>query len=218
MSERQVQLDQRPGFPARLIRAWPALAIAVGILTLAGIAGIFTRSGPDRQSPDRASGTPAGSGGGFRLPELDGAMVDSADFVGKLVVADFWATWCQPCRLQAEMLEQLFADLDPAAVQFLAINIGEDPETVRRFVEQTPFSYPVLLDEASLLMRQYALTGLPTVIIFDRQSEIAFRHAGIVDSAILRLELIKVGLEPGEAAGLPAAGRIDESERPATVR
>ncbi len=130
----------------------------------------------------------------FRLPDLDGNSVGPPDFAGKVVVAEFWATWCAPCRVQAKMLDKLFHEVDPDDVQFLAINVGESAAKISPYLEKTPFPYPVLLDEGDQLMERYRLIGLPTILVVDRAGEITYSHVGLVDSGTLRLELIKAGM------------------------
>ena len=82
-----------------------------------------------------------------RLAALGGGTVGFGDFEGEIVVVDFWASWCGPCRLQAKILAPLHEQLD-GRVQFLAINLGEDLATVERYVAKNAFPYPVLMDPA----------------------------------------------------------------------
>ncbi|MEM7587907.1 MAG: TlpA disulfide reductase family protein [Acidobacteriota bacterium] len=148
---------------------------------------------PDPEAPETAD---------FRLPDLEGNEVGPPDFLGKVVVAEFWATWCAPCRVQAKMLETLYHVVDPEAVQFLAINVGEAAETIQPYLDETPFPYPVLLDQQDELMAEYRLIGLPTILVIDPEGKITYSHVGLVDSGTLRLELIKAGMpaEPVQAA------------------
>ncbi len=131
----------------------------------------------------------------FRLASLDGGEIGPQDFAGEVVVVELWATWCGPCKLQARFLEELHQELDGRGVHFLAVSIGEDEETVRQFVERTPFPYPVLLDPQDTLGQRYQVLGLPTVMIIDRQGTISFLETGISDTARLRQALKSAGAD-----------------------
>ncbi len=127
----------------------------------------------------------------FRLASLEGGVLGPADFSGKVVVLEFWATWCGPCKLQAKILDKLHEELEGQGVQILAVDVGEDPETVRGYVERWPFPYPVLLDEAEQLMQTYRISGLPTVIVVNRQGHVSFLNVGVTDAPTLRREIAK---------------------------
>lgn len=129
----------------------------------------------------------------FRLASLDGPMIGPADYPGEVVLAEFWATWCGPCRLQARVLEQLHEEMEGRGVRFLAIDVGEDEETVRNFVTETPFPYPVLLDPQDSLSARYQVLGLPTVMIINRQGQITFMETGVTPIEKLRSELEAAG-------------------------
>lgn len=142
---------------------------------------------------------------GFRLPTLDGKELGPADFAGKVVVADFWATWCGPCFLQADILHRLY-ELYPATdVQFLAIDVGEDKKTVRAFTTKRPFPYPVLLDEEEKVSGDLRVAGFPTLLILNRKGEVSYLRAGIVPEKRLRELLTLAGAQPPEAPTTTAA-------------
>ena len=131
----------------------------------------------------------------FRLATLDGGEIGPLDYEGEAVVLDFWATWCGPCRLQAEYLEELHEELDGKNVQFLAVNVGETAEQVQDFVAETPFPYPVLLDSKDTLTSRYNLLGLPTVMVVDTQGKISFLRTGVTDNKTLREALRDAGAD-----------------------
>jgi thiol-disulfide isomerase/thioredoxin len=116
----------------------------------------------------------------FRLTSLDGAEIGPPDFAGDVVLVDFWATWCVPCHAQAEVLKQLYADVGGDGVEFLAVDVGETESQVRGFVDRRPFPYPVLLDEQSELADSLGVTGLPTLMVIDRQGEVTYFNAGVL--------------------------------------
>jgi thiol-disulfide isomerase/thioredoxin len=128
----------------------------------------------------------------FRLPGLDGSLLGPPDYSGQVVLVEFWATWCIPCRLQAQNLETLHEEFGDS-VRFLAVNSGENEKKVRAYVEKTPFSYPVLLDPRDSLSAEYQILGLPTLMILDPQGRLVFRETGVVDPGVLRREIEAAG-------------------------
>ncbi len=115
----------------------------------------------------------------IELEDLDGENVSLGDFRGNVVVVNFWATWCPPCRREMPSLERLYR-LTGEAVEILAVNVGEDFETVFGFlggVEPTP-SFPVLLDLDGETVERWGVLGLPTTFVVDQQGDIVYRAVG----------------------------------------
>ena len=142
-----------------------------------------------------AEGAPAGAARqpGFRLPALDGRRLGPSDFKGKVVVIDFWATWCGPCFLQADILHRVHQQYPKADVQFLAIDVGEDERTVRAFLDKRPIPYPVLLDREEKVSGDLGVVGFPTLLIIDRKGEVSYLRAGIVPEKRLHDLMTKAG-------------------------
>jgi len=130
----------------------------------------------------------------FRLKTLDGRKLGPADFPGQVVVVDFWATWCGPCHIQARILEPIQHDYQGKGVQFLATNVGEDEATVRSFLKEKPFPYPVLLDSESTVSGNFGIYALPTLMVIDKQGKIAFLQPGVTDGPTLRKILKDAGV------------------------
>ena len=135
-----------------------------------------------------------GSKPDFRLKTLDGRKIGPVDFPGQVVVVDFWATWCGPCHLQARILDSIYRDLQGKGVQFLAANVGEDEASVRSFVKNKPFPYPVLLDTETTVSGNLGVYALPTLMVIDKKGKIAYLQSGVIDGPTLRKVLKNAGV------------------------
>lgn len=116
----------------------------------------------------------------LRLPDLDGKPRDLADLKGKLVVVNFWATWCPPCRREMPSLERLNRKLGKQGLAVLAVDVGEDADTVFSFtgqLEPAP-AFPMLLDRDSTAMQGWKVRGLPTTFVVDVAGRVIYRAVG----------------------------------------
>lgn len=141
-------------------------------------------------SAGASAGGPAPS---FRLATLDGGETGPEDYPDQVVLLEFWATWCLPCHAQADVLEPLYAEYRDRGVEFLAVDLGEDEETVRRFVAEDPFPYPVLIDPDDELSWELGIDALPTLMVIDRAGQVVFFQAGVLDDDEVRRLLDKAG-------------------------
>lgn len=103
----------------------------------------------------------------FDLPELDGGSRALAAESGRPVLVHFFATWCEPCKAELGSLRR-FLDRRADQVKVLAVNVGEVPGRVRRFLEDTPVNFPVLLDADRAVAKSWAVEGLPTTVVLDK--------------------------------------------------
>ncbi len=110
-----------------------------------------------------------------------------------VVVLDFWATWCGPCRKQAEILDQMHESIGQQ-VSFPAANVGEDQQTVQRYASRKPFPYEIVLDTSSEVASEYGAEGLPTLVVIDRAGNIVFHNVGVTSAGRLS-QAIKAAAE-----------------------
>ena len=129
----------------------------------------------------------------FQLPSVDGRKLGPRSFPGQVVVVDFWATWCLPCRLQAQILEPVYRDYKGRGVQFLATNVGETPDEVKKFLKEKPFPYPVLLDAKQETANKLGVFALPTLLVVDKKGNVSYIQSGIADGDTLRQLIKKAG-------------------------
>jgi len=120
---------------------------------------------------------PAGSPAPIlRLKDADDKVVDLARYKGRVVLINFWATWCPPCRKEFPSLGRVRKLFKPGEFEVLAVNVGEDPDSVFPFTGITDF--PVMFDRDSKALGAWSVRGLPTTFLVDRQGRLAYRATG----------------------------------------
>ena len=116
----------------------------------------------------------------MKLNNMDEELVDIESMRGKTIVVNFWATWCPPCRREMTSLEELHIATKDKNVIVLAVDIGEDIETVFSFIssiEPSP-SFPILFDTDSLVMEKWKVQGLPTTYVINPEGDIVYKAVG----------------------------------------
>lgn len=116
----------------------------------------------------------------LRLADLDGELHDLADLGGRLVLINFWATWCPPCRREMPSMERLQQQLRERGLSVIAVDVGEDAETVFAFTGQldpAP-SFPMLLDPDAEAAQAWGVKGLPTSFVVDPAGRVIMRAVG----------------------------------------
>lgn len=154
----------------RHLRYWMAVVACVAALAVAGCGGGSGSKGGSAQStsaPEEGF-LPGKSAPAFTLTDLDGKPVSLADYKGKVVVVDFWATWCGPCNMEIPHLIELQKEFEPQGATILALSVDEDPPaTVKQFVTEKGMNYPVVMADQDT-QGKYGVTGYPTAYVIDK--------------------------------------------------
>lgn len=131
----------------------------------------------------------------FDLSTLDGGHVALSDYRGRIVLLNFWATWCNPCTLEMPVFARYAQEFNQNLV-VLGINMQEPANVVEEFVQARGIPYPILLDPRSEVAAMYQVTGLPTTYIIDNQGIIHAVHVGYMQEVQLIGYLKELGLVP----------------------
>ena len=126
----------------------------------------------------------------FSLFDIDGKKHHLKNYRGKVVIINFWATWCPPCRLEIPSMQRAWKKLKNKNVAMLAINIGENDDTIFTFSAEYEMDFPILMDKDSRVIRSWPVSALPTTYVVDRKGRLAYRAIG--DRQWDNKELIKL--------------------------
>ena len=113
----------------------------------------------------------------FTLPQLDAGTVSLGDLRGRVVVMEFWATWCGPCRFSTPSLDAIYRKFHDRGAMVLLINEGEEPEKVRAWVNGR-FQAPILLDQDTRVGWRYGVRGIPRLFVVDQAGQILYVRSG----------------------------------------
>lgn len=125
-----------------------------------------------------------GAAPAWELTAVDGRTVRSADFAGQVVILDFWATWCPPCRKAVPDLIQLQKEYGPRGLTVIGVSLDQEGvEVVREFMNEFQINYPVVMGDESVTAAFGGIRGIPTVFVIDRQGQIVDKHVGYTPRA-----------------------------------
>lgn len=142
---------------------------------LLGVAGLPSSAGAGQKT-----GQPAAQ---FTLPDTKQAATRLADLRGKVVVIDFFASWCGPCKLELPELEKLHRELAPSGVVFLGINIDRERENALEMVKRFGLTFKVLLDPEGKVAELYDPPKMPSTYVIDKAGVLRFLNEGFDGAA-----------------------------------
>lgn len=183
------------------ITGW-GLGVLVALVTVA----VTIRTGLDlgnldiAMQPAGAMSLPLGEPApGFILEDLDGNKVSLADQRGRVVLVDFWATWCGPCLQELPHIQQIHEQYREQGLVVLTISTDDQRNKVRPFVEKQGYTFRVLYAD-SQVQTAYGVQGIPLVCLIDRQGLVRFHHVGYGPGSEKQLaeEVVKLLKEKAE--------------------
>lgn len=186
--------DERVGQPSLIFdRIVPIMALVL-VVSLVGLIG-FSVLRP-QTGVNNSSGLTINDSGAlvqveprpaddFTLPLFDGGSIQLSELRGQVVVLNFWASWCPPCRQEARDLENAWQALRDEGVVFIGINIWDDRDDALAFIEEFGVTYPNGPDESNSIPVDYGLTGIPETFVIDAEGRIAAKFIGPITAPAL---------------------------------
>jgi peroxiredoxin len=169
---------------------------AIAILILAGAIALFAWAwSNERGDADSGENVRVGrEAPDFSLPDLDGNEVALSDHRGEVVLINFWATWCPPCRVEMPDMEAVYREHNEDGLEILGVDQREPKELVEEFVTERGFSWIFLLDEDFDVSQEYAATSIPRSILVDRDGTVAHIWRGTLTRSQLEQQLANLGI------------------------
>jgi thiol-disulfide isomerase/thioredoxin len=163
---------------SRVQRIACVLAICAGLSASGALYGATPTAG----DPFVALGITRVAGGApvdaFDLQSLDGATLGSQQLAGKVVLLNFWATWCGPCKEEMPSLARLQSQFDPRKLRVVTVTTDIHPQGIKHFLDHLGITLPVLFDEDQELSRLFMVRGLPTTVLIDQDGHALGRAVG----------------------------------------
>jgi peroxiredoxin len=148
--------------------------LLAGLLAL----GCFASAGAQNLKPWRGGETPQ-----LEAPDIDGASHRLAQYRGKVVLVNFWASWCAPCREEMPSIERLRQAMAGRPFAVLAVNVGESGRVARDFASKVPVGFPLLLDRDTSIAKKWGAKLLPATFIVGPDGAIRYSYLGELDWA-----------------------------------
>ena len=169
---------------------YPAIGVLIGLSALFGVAirprlmpgggGMVGKPAPALALPVAANGEP-------------GSQMSLADLKGHPVLLDFWASYCEPCAVEAPIVDRVARRFGKHGLVVMGVNGGDTPDTIRAYATQKGLSYPMVVDAGGEVSAKYGVDKIPSLVVIDRQGQVLAYLSGIVDEAALN-EIVRAAL------------------------
>jgi peroxiredoxin len=114
----------------------------------------------------------------FTLTARSGADVSLGQYKGQVVMLNFWASWCGPCRQEMPLLDSIYTKYKRMGFTLIGVNVEPDSKSANDWLKQTPVSFPILYDKESKVSKMYDVEGMPSTVIIDRAGKVRVLHRG----------------------------------------
>lgn len=122
------------------------------------------------------AGIPQGPAPAFSLPARGGGTISLSQYRGQVVMINFWASWCGPCRQEMPLLDDIYKHYSKLGFSLIGVNVEPDTKSAEAWLKQTPVSFPVLFDTQSTVSKLYGVPGMPTTVFIDRHGNVRLVH------------------------------------------
>lgn len=147
--------------PSMNIKSWLRAAAFASALAVSSLVGASASSAP-----------------GFSLPSRNGDIVSLDKLKGQVVMLNFWASWCGPCRQEMPLLDQMHKRYSSLGFTLLGVNVEANTADAERWLAQTPVSFPVVFDKDSKVSKLYDVSAMPSTVFIDRKGNLRYLHRG----------------------------------------
>ena len=161
------------------------LTVALAVVLALGLYFLVRSSHLD----SRRSAVPGTLAPDFSLPQLTGGQLRLSAYRGKVVLLDFWATWCDPCRDEIPHFVDLQNKYGSPGFQIIGVSMDDGPEPVREFYRRFQMNYPLVMGNARIGELYGGILGLPIAFLIGRDGRIYSRHVGATDAAVFEEEI-----------------------------
>jgi len=125
-----------------------------------------------------AADTASGPAPDFTLGSRAGKPLSLADYKGKVVMLNFWASWCVPCKQEMPLLDTIYKKYGKMGFTLIGVNVEPDSKAANAVLEKIPVSFPVVYDTDSKVSQLYQVSGMPSTVIIDRKGQMRMLHRG----------------------------------------
>jgi len=114
----------------------------------------------------------------FTLKSMDGRNVKLSELAGNVVMINFWASWCAPCRVEMPKLNDLYNKYKDLGFVLLGVNVEQQEQPPRNFLQKRPVDFPILMDKGNDVSKLYHVIAMPTTVLVDRSGNMRYVHQG----------------------------------------